>query len=107
MPGWTVDCEMNAVHDSSMVVGYITNDSYILSRGKTQINGGRDAQLTDIPFGFKYEGHRPLIAMRMVEEGQISMNTTFLDVFPHKRKKRRIRPLHWRLAFSAGVQSAR
>ena len=42
--------ETIAVHEiPSMVVGYITNDScYFGVGGKTQINGGRDAQLTDM-----------------------------------------------------------
>lgn len=82
--------ETIAAHEiPSMVVGYITNDScYFGIGGKTQINGGRDAQLKDMyHLGSNTKAITSLIAMHMVEGGQISMNTTFLDVFPQLKRK--------------------
>ena len=68
----------------SMVVGYITGDAcYYGSAGTTKINGSQEVTLDDkYHLASNTKAITSLIAMRLVEEGQITMETTFLDVFP-------------------------
>jgi len=73
----------------SMVVGYITGDTcYYGSAGTTKVNGDQEVTLNDkYHLASNTKAITSLIAMRLVEEGKISMETTFIEIFPNLKKE--------------------
>ena len=73
----------------SVVFSYITPDTCLFGiAGVNNINDKKEVQLTDkYSLGSNTKAITALIAMKMVEEGQISLDTKLLDLIPSLKKK--------------------
>ena len=73
----------------SVVFSYITPDTCLYGvAGVNNLNDKKEIQLTDkFSLGSNTKAITALIAMKMVEEGQISLDTKLLDLIPSLKKE--------------------
>lgn len=73
----------------SMAVSYITSEKcHYGIAGTTKTEGNQDVTIEDkYHLASNTKAITSLIAMKLVEDGKISLETTFIDVFPNLKKK--------------------